>query len=213
MSGSSEGERCVAAKHVFRVRSRHAVALLSASRRRSYDEAICQALLGSEAYRLSRQVLAYVALADEVSLRPLLERAEGAGKSVYLPVTDASTWQLSFRSWNVGQPLVDGVAGTRTPEGGTGPGEAPSLVIVPGRAFDGRGGRVGRGRGCYDRCMPFLEGLGVVVGVAYEAQLSPIVPVDRGDRSVEALVTESGIRAFSERARASLLPGSGLMRL
>lgn len=63
------------------------------------------------------------------------------------------------------------------------------LVVVPGLAFDTRGGRLGKGHGYYDR---FLSGLSPetrVVGLAFPWQIVEEVPVETHDVPVHAVVT------------------------
>ena len=68
------------------------------------------------------------------------------------------------------------------------PGEV-DLILVPGMAFDPTGGRLGRGKGYYDR---FL-GNGKTIGVCYQSALLPQVPMEAHDRRVDAIVTDQTI--------------------
>ncbi len=75
-----------------------------------------------------------------------------------------------------------------------------AVVVVPGVAFDRRGGRLGRGQGFYDRALraargePRGEGAGpFVVGLAVSSQLLEEVPVESHDESMDAVVTEREI--------------------
>ena len=63
------------------------------------------------------------------------------------------------------------------------------LIIVPGVAFDGKGGRIGMGKGYYDR---FLAGKREVpkVALAYSAQVLDTVPQDPYDESIDMIATE-----------------------
>jgi 5-formyltetrahydrofolate cyclo-ligase len=70
------------------------------------------------------------------------------------------------------------------------------LVIVPGLGFDEFGGRLGRGRGFYDRFLAHPDFRGVACGLAFEQQLLPSVPVGPLDRRVDMLVTEESVRRF-----------------
>lgn len=73
-------------------------------------------------------------------------------------------------------------------------------ILVPGLAFDRRGGRLGRGGGFYDR---FLERWpnAFRVGVAFSSQLIESVPCEAHDVRVDAVVTEDGwIDARSNRS-------------
>ena len=71
------------------------------------------------------------------------------------------------------------------------------LVIVPGLGFDEFGNRLGRGRGFYDRFLAHPEFRGVSCAMAFEAQMTPAVPVGPLDRHVNMLVTEDKVRRFT----------------
>ena len=76
------------------------------------------------------------------------------------------------------------------------------VVVMPGVAFDRKGGRCGHGRGFYDlwlnRYCGVLEGRGagrpVLVGLALEEQVLGVgeVPVGEGDWRVDVIVTGGG---------------------
>lgn len=67
------------------------------------------------------------------------------------------------------------------------------VVLVPGLAFDRGGGRVGRGRGYYDRLLSRLPRGVAIVGITVDAAVVELVPMGDSDRRVGWLVTESGI--------------------
>lgn len=73
------------------------------------------------------------------------------------------------------------------------PAPPPDLILVPGLAFDRRGGRLGRGGGFYDRFLagPVAAGL-PTLGVCFACQVVPNVPQEPHDARVAALVTEEG---------------------
>ena len=65
-------------------------------------------------------------------------------------------------------------------------------IAVPGVAFDLGGGRLGYGKGYYDR---FLKGLGcAIIALAYEFQvLKENLPLEEHDVPVQAIVTEKRV--------------------
>jgi 5-formyltetrahydrofolate cyclo-ligase len=72
----------------------------------------------------------------------------------------------------------------------------PSLILVPGRAFDHQGNRLGRGKGLYDRALQEIRRTGhhpIVVGVAWEVQMlaSPL-PTEAHDIRMHWIVTQDG---------------------
>jgi 5-formyltetrahydrofolate cyclo-ligase len=70
--------------------------------------------------------------------------------------------------------------------------EDVDVVIVPGVAFDRRGGRVGYGGGFYDRLFSRAPAV-PTVAVAFAVQLVDEVPEGRSDRRVDAIVTEDEV--------------------
>ncbi len=68
-----------------------------------------------------------------------------------------------------------------------------AVVLVPGLAFDTHGNRLGRGRGFYDRFLSELPPETVSIGLAFECQIFPEIPVDAEDRPVTMVVTEKRI--------------------
>ena len=156
------------------------------------DEAICRTITAMEAFRRARQVLAYHALTDEVDVSAVIEHAWRADKRVFLPVMQGDG-DLLFRRWSEGEALERGAHGVEVPRVGEEPVEDASIVIVPGRGYDRFGGRLGRGKGCYDRTLDRLAALGPTVGVGYSCQVVERIPCGPRDRPVHFLVTERGL--------------------
>jgi len=67
------------------------------------------------------------------------------------------------------------------------------LAVVPGLAFDPSGGRLGRGRGFYDRLLGHPEFRGVKAGLAWDWQIVAEVPSDIDDISMDLVVTPGKI--------------------
>ena len=63
------------------------------------------------------------------------------------------------------------------------------LILVPGRCFNPKGYRIGRGEGYYDR---FLQNnlSSVKVGIAFEFQIIQNILIDRYDIVMDYIVTE-----------------------
>jgi len=95
--------------------------------------------------------------------------------------------------------LVAGAFGVREPGAGARRIEVAALevLLVPGLAFDETGMRLGRGGGFYDRLLALPDLRARLVGVCFEVQVLPELPVEAHDRAVDAVVTENGVRIFS----------------
>jgi 5-formyltetrahydrofolate cyclo-ligase len=71
--------------------------------------------------------------------------------------------------------------------------EDVELVIVPGVAFDRRGGRVGYGRGFYDRFLDRTRPGVPAIAIGFAIQVVDAVPSGGMDRRVDAVVTEDEV--------------------
>ena len=66
-------------------------------------------------------------------------------------------------------------------------------VLVPGLAFDRTGGRLGRGKGYYDRFFQKLPKKTLLIGLAFDEQVVERVPLEPHDRKIDLLVTPGGV--------------------
>jgi 5-formyltetrahydrofolate cyclo-ligase len=73
------------------------------------------------------------------------------------------------------------------------PVEQIDLAIIPGIAFDERGGRIGHGTGFYDKLIPKFEITTRKVALAFECQIVPQIPMEPHDRHIDIIVTEKRI--------------------
>jgi 5-formyltetrahydrofolate cyclo-ligase len=65
------------------------------------------------------------------------------------------------------------------------------LIIIPGLAFDLHGGRLGYGKGYYDRFLHKTRAIAAKVAVCFECQLFPEIPVLPHDVRMDMVVTEN----------------------
>lgn len=70
-----------------------------------------------------------------------------------------------------------------------------AAAFIPLLAFDGNGGRLGKGKGYYDRILADFPGL--KIGVAFEWQYSSSpLPMEAHDRRLDLVVTDKALREF-----------------
>lgn len=67
--------------------------------------------------------------------------------------------------------------------------EKIGLVVVPGIAFDKKGNRLGRGKGYYDRFLELLPESVPRIGLAFDFQILPFLPVNPHDLSVDSTIS------------------------
>ncbi|MGH1339986.1 MAG: 5-formyltetrahydrofolate cyclo-ligase [Nannocystales bacterium] len=97
---------------------------------------------------------------------------------------EVSDWAaLRPGRFGIPEPASEGVASL--------PAEV-EVVLVPGLAFDARGGRLGWGRGYYDRTLALAPGA-CRVGVCLEGGLVDAVPMEAHDLRMHAVVTPCAV--------------------
>ncbi len=179
------------AKQQMRVRARAALAAVAPGDAAAWSLDLCRRLADTLEFKQARTLMAFLPIPGEPDLTAACRGALSAGKRLCLARLDWDRGTLTpaiVRSVDVG--LVAGRHGIREPaaDAPTVDPSAIDLVLVPGLAFDDRGGRLGRGGGYYDR---FLAPLSVATaGVAFELQLVPRVPVESRDFPMGAIATE-----------------------
>ncbi|MDZ4164373.1 MAG: 5-formyltetrahydrofolate cyclo-ligase, partial [Smithellaceae bacterium] len=121
------------------------------------------------------------------------------GKILILPKINPLTMELEiYRITDLDRDLEAGLWGIREPQAGsceTFHAGAVDFILVPGVAFDLQGGRIGYGKGFYDRFIRNCKKPGAAVftaGVAFEIQLQGQIPTEPHDTPVDAIVTENG---------------------
>ena len=161
--------------------------------------AIAEQVDGIAEYLGCRRIVAYAELPGELPLACLVERARADGKTVLWP-RQRPDGTLEFAPCERVEGLAAGRYGVREPPPATPavPAGPDVLLLVPGVAFDERGGRLGRGGGAWDRALAASRGA-FAVGVGYEFQVVNAVPREAHDRPIAALLTERGARRCSGR--------------
>lgn len=143
----------------------------------------------------------FLPIGSEIDPRPLMARLRDRGARLALPCIVAG--DLVFRELLRDSPLVPQGFGTHGP-GEDAPELEPSFLLVPLLAFDRRGGRLGYGKGFYDRAIARLaarHGPIETTGLGFDAQEAAIVPMNAHDRFLDRIVTESGVLVPNASAR------------
>lgn len=140
----------------------------------------------------------FLPIRSEADLRPLMARFQARGARLCVPaIIDKQT--IVFRELVRGAPLIATGFGTSGP-GPDAPVLDPDIMLVPLSAFDARGHRIGYGAGYYDRAISLLRQKGLkpkLIGIAFDCQEVAHVPDEPHDISLDAILTESGLRFFA----------------
>ncbi|MGX8906570.1 5-formyltetrahydrofolate cyclo-ligase [Streptomyces netropsis] len=172
----------------------------------SDDVKVAEDALGRRALELpelagARTVAAYVSVGREPGTRALLEALRARGVRVLLPVLLPDN-DLDWGLYRGAGHLVRASRGLLEPDGerlGPDAVTGADTVLLPGLAVDGRGMRLGRGGGSYDRVLARLERAGATparVVLLYDEEVVARVPEEPHDHPVHAVVTPGGVRRF-----------------
>ena len=163
---------------------------LDADFRRQAARLIAAQALDLDRLAAANPVGAYWPIRSEVDPRPLMEALVARGQDVAL--SQIRHPHLSFRLWQPGDVLIKGGFGVREP-GPDAPEVFPKALIVPLVAFDRRGGRIGYGKGHFDRAIAALADKHPIltIGLAYAVQEIDEVPAEPHDRPLDIVVTET----------------------
>ena len=167
---------------------------------------ICDTFTALPAYAAAKTVMWYVDAGSEVRTRHTLPAALTHGKRVVVPWCVVETNELELFLLEDMSELVEGAYKILEPktELRTLPAKKikPSeldLVMVPGTAFDPRGGRMGQGKGYYDRLLARARPDAPLVALAFDCQIFDEIPVAPHDVFMDLVLTES--RTITGRGR------------
>uniref|UniRef100_A0A7S2JQ16 5-formyltetrahydrofolate cyclo-ligase n=1 Tax=Cyanoptyche gloeocystis TaxID=77922 RepID=A0A7S2JQ16_9EUKA len=169
---------------------------------------VCERVMASEIYQSSKHIGIYVPLPSELSTLMLLEDIlqPNSGKCCYVPKTnpDCSMEMLRVFSMEDITDLQQSSLKMREPDwvdrhniprpNALHQGHL-DLLLIPGLAFDQKGGRLGRGKGYYDRYLQRVDEMMkardtppvFTIGLALSCQLVDQVPMDKYDHMLDAV--------------------------
>lgn len=136
--------------------------------------AFCRRLVAVLASLGPERLVTYEPFASEVDPRPVQRAYAAAGVPIYVP-----RWRggvTEFVRLDGGDRLVSD--------------DQRVVILVPGMAFDRAGGRLGRGRGWYDRALAAHPDA-IRVACCFDMQVVDEVPLDPWDVPMHHLVTEA----------------------
>jgi len=168
---------------------------LSPEERTRRSEAACRHLLAVPEVREASAVLLYCPLPDELDTWPALRALAESRTRLILPRCRPAERELTcVEVADLDDDLFRGAFGILEPKSDVGVGlRELDVVVTPGRAFDRRGNRVGRGAAYYDRLFSRPAFRAFKCGIAFDCQVLAEVPVEGHDIPMDAVVTESGL--------------------
>lgn len=180
-------------KRELRARVRTALATIPAAEFARHSPAACAQVLSLPEFERATTLMIFLPTDRELDCSQVAHAAWAAGKVVTAPRLDweralmsprvitSLTRDLEVRHHRIFEPI-------EVPGGETDPSRL-DLILVPGLAFDLRGGRLGKGGGFYDRFLGRLAPRAFAIGLALDEQIVPAIPMGPLDARVHAVAT------------------------
>ncbi len=157
---------------------------------------ICERFIALPAYASAQTVMFYVDVRSEVRTRHHLPKVLDRDKRIVVPwCNDAGELELflleSMDELEVGMyKILEPKAELRGLPEKQVQAQALDLIMVPGVAFDRQGGRMGHGKGYYDKLLEHARADAPLVAPAFECQLFPEIPMAPHDVYMDLVITE-----------------------
>jgi 5-formyltetrahydrofolate cyclo-ligase len=149
-------------------------------------------------YPKARSVLCYVSFRSEVHTHAFIARLWADHKRVVVPYCVGQ--QLELFALNTFDDLAPGTLGILEPKRELRDQETRratvqelDLLVIPGLAFDRQGGRLGYGKGYFDRLLPGARPDALLAAAVFDCQLFDAIPMQPYDVRVDAVITQSDI--------------------
>ena len=162
---------------------------LSPAEKSSFSTKIKQNLFNSEEFKSANSILFYASFRSEVETLPIIKETL-AKKRCFLPKVSANELKI-FEIQGLSD-IIPGYYGILEPNAET---ETElnqiELIIVPGLVFSRDGGRIGYGKGFYDRLLMKTDS--IKIGLCFSCQLTEETPRNEQDQRMNRIITEDGV--------------------
>lgn len=149
-------------------------------------------------YTAAQCVMWYVDVRDEVRTRHALPAALESGKKTVIPYCVDGELELfhleSMDELEVGMyRILEPRSELREVASKQVDVKDLDLILVPGVAFDRRGGRTGHGKGYYDKLLENARLETPLISLAFECQMFDEIPMQDHDIFMDKVVTEAHV--------------------
>ena len=166
---------------------------------------ICDTFMALPEYAAAKTILFYIDVRSEVRTRHTLPDALKSDKRIIIPWCNEhgelelfpllNMEELAVGMYKILEPKEEL---RKLPEKQVAVQEL-DLVMVPGVAFDRHGGRMGHGKGYYDKLLQHARPDTPLVALAFECQLFTEIPAAAHDIFMDKVITETAIYAGKGR--------------
>lgn len=169
---------------------RAALAAMSDEEKRIEAGHVSMLVLQHPAIEHARTIALFASLPDEIDTSALIKKLSQKARLV-LPRISGDN--MDFYPY-APEAMKQGYMGIAEPCGSVpvAPAEIDAMIL-PGVAFTAEGGRLGRGKGYYDKYLSRSGFRACTIGVCYSVQLLPTLPVEPHDKRLDEVIAASCI--------------------
>lgn len=139
-------------------------------------------------FKKAKKIMFYLSFDGEVNTKEMIKGVKKLGKTIAVPFSEGGNIiapcllgrrLLKHKGfYGVSEPAIKRPINL----------EDLDAVIVPGLAFDTKGNRLGRGKGCYDHFLEHLPKDTPSLGLAFDFQILSFIPTNQRDRRVTKVI-------------------------
>ena len=156
------------------------------------SDEIRQRLLGVERVKQAKTICTFISAFKEPDTVEIIKEIWEQDKKIVVPITDIESGTLSLSYINSMDDMEKGAYGILEPKTVRKADENNiDVILVPGLAFDRNGGRMGFGKGYYDRLLESSKA--VKIGLCYDFQILEKIPTESHDVPMNFVITEKEI--------------------
>ncbi len=158
--------------------------------RRMKSRRIFRKLSREPVFQKAKHVAFYYGIAPEVETKLFLQKIL-KDKKIYLPRIDPKKSLVLCRVRSLSKDLKKGAYNIMEPKAfcEKRPAGQMDIIILPGVAFDRKGGRLGQGGGYYDRLLRKIKKV-VKLGLCFREQVVKKVPMEAHDVRMDRVITD-----------------------
>ena len=155
------------------------------------SEKIADFLCEINEFKQSKTIFCYISYKSEVETLSLINLILESGMNLYVPKIISGTEMIAVKLNDIANLELDDI-GILTPKSNEILSEKVDITITPGIGFTKKGGRLGYGRGYYDRWFSTNE-VKTKIGISFEAQIVMNLPLEKTDINMDLIITEKEI--------------------
>lgn len=162
------------------------------------SEKIQKDLLKWDIYKSAINIMTYMSFKNEVDMALIIKDSINKEGKIYLPYVkkEGSIDEIVLYEVSDIRHIKQGAFGNFEPDikiCKKAKKTVLDLILVPGIGFDIKGGRIGFGKGYYDKFLKNLKGKTIMIGISFESQLVDLLPTEKHDIKMDYIITEERI--------------------